>query len=61
MQGLTLNQAVDKMRGPVNTAVRLKVQRKERKEPLEVKLTRETIRIRPVRARVEGDISAICA
>src|SRR5918995_968777 len=45
VQGLTLNQAVEKMRGPVNTAVRLKVQRKERKDPLEVKLTRETIRI----------------
>src|ERR671921_21886 len=57
VQGLTLNQAVEKMRGPVNTTVRLKIQRKERKEPLEVKLTRETIRIRPVRARVEGDIS----
>src|SRR5919107_858602 len=56
VQGLTLNQAVEKMRGPVNTSVRLKIQRKERKEPLEVKLTRETIRIRPVRARVEGDI-----
>jgi len=56
VQGLTLNQAVEKMRGPVNTSVKLTVQRKERKEPLEVKLTRETIRIRPVRARVEGDI-----
>jgi carboxyl-terminal processing protease len=55
VQGLTLNQAVEKMRGPVNTSVRLKIQRKERKEPLEVKLTRETIRIRPVRARKEGD------
>src|ERR671911_662988 len=60
VQGLTLNQAVEKMRGPVNTAVRLKVQRKERKDPLEVKLTRETIRIRPVRARAEGgDIAVI--
>ena len=56
VQGLTLNQAVDKMRGPVNTAVRLRIQRKERKEPLEVKLTRETIRIRPVRSRVESDL-----
>jgi carboxyl-terminal processing protease len=56
VQGLTLNQAVDKMRGPVNTTVRLRIQRKERKEPLEVKLTRETIRIRPVRSRIEGDI-----
>src|SRR5215210_6741854 len=57
VQGLTLNQAVDKMRGPVNSSVKLTIQRKEKKEPLEVKLTRETIRIRPVRARTEsGDI-----
>src|SRR5919199_1876263 len=56
VQGLTLNQAVEKMRGPVNTTVRLTIQRKERKDPLEVKLTRETIRIRPVRSRVEGDV-----
>src|SRR5215207_6026288 len=33
---------------------KLTIQRKEKKEPLEVKLTRETIRIRPVRARTEG-------
>jgi carboxyl-terminal processing protease len=57
VQGLTLNQAVDKMRGPVNSSVKLTIQRKEKKEPIEVKLTRETIRIRPVRARTEsGDI-----
>jgi carboxyl-terminal processing protease len=56
VQGLTLSQAVEKMRGPVNTTVRLRIQRKERKEPLEVKLSRETIRIRPVRSRVEGDL-----
>src|SRR4051794_14756054 len=54
VQGLTLNQAVDKMRGPVNSSVKLTIQRKEKKEPIEVKLTRETIRIRPVRARVEA-------
>src|SRR5215207_1377476 len=57
VHGLTLNQAVDKMRGPVNSSVKLTIQRKDKKEPLEVKLTRETIRIRPVRARAEaGDI-----
>src|SRR4051812_8066699 len=55
VQGLTLNQAVDKMRGPVNSSVKLTIQRKEKKEPIEVKLTRETIRIRPVRARTESD------
>ena len=54
VQGLNLNQAVDKMRGPVNSAVVLKIQRKESKDPIEVKLTRETIKIRPVRARLEG-------
>src|SRR3954471_5785110 len=55
VQGLTLQQAVDKLRGPVNSSVTLTIQRKEKKEPLEAKLTRETIRIRPVRARTEGD------
>src|ERR671913_2453950 len=35
VQGLTLNQ-VDKMRGPVNSTVRLKIKRKERSEPFEV-------------------------
>src|SRR5215210_992637 len=56
VQGLTINQAVDKMRGPLHSSVRLTIQR-EKKEPIEVKLTRETIRIRPVRARTEsGDI-----
>jgi carboxyl-terminal processing protease len=54
VQGLTLNQAVDKMRGPVNTSVNLRIQRQNRKDFLDVKLTRETIRIRPVRSRVEG-------
>ncbi len=55
VQGLTLNQAVDKMRGPVGSTVKLRIQRKERKDPLEVSLTRDTIRIRPVRARKEGE------
>jgi carboxyl-terminal processing protease len=55
VQGLNLNQAVDKMRGPVNSSVKLTIQRKESKEPIEVTLTRETIKIRPVRARVEGN------
>ncbi len=52
--GLSLNQAVEKMRGAPNTKVKLTVIRKERKEPLEVTLTREIIKIKPVRSRVEG-------
>ncbi|WP_232629702.1 S41 family peptidase [Methylobacterium sp. Leaf118] len=54
VQGLTLNQAVDKMRGPVNSAVRLKITRKEAKDPIDVSLTRDVIKIRPVRSKVEG-------
>src|SRR6476620_4323966 len=39
VQGLTLNQAVEKMRGAVNSSVRLKVVRKGSTEPIELKLT----------------------
>src|SRR5260370_16730179 len=55
VQGLTLNQAVEKMRGPVNTKIRLKIIRKGQDNPLDVTLVRDNIRVRSVRARVEGD------
>lgn len=54
VQGLTLNQAVEKMRGPINTAVKLKLLR-NKKDTLEVELTRQTIRPPVVRARKEGE------
>jgi carboxyl-terminal processing protease len=55
VKGLTLQQAVEKMRGPVNTQVHLKVIRKGQDKPLEFTLTRETIKVRSVRWRKEGD------
>ncbi len=55
VQGLTLNQAVEKMRGPVNTKIRLKVMRKGLDKPLEISLTRDTIKVRSVRSRTDGD------
>jgi carboxyl-terminal processing protease len=55
VQGLTLNQAVEKMRGPVNTKIRLKIIRKGADNPVEVTLVRDNIRVRSVRARVESD------
>jgi carboxyl-terminal processing protease len=55
VQGLTLNQAVEKMRGPVNTKIRLKIMRKGQDKPVEVSITRDVIRVRSVRSRVEGD------
>lgn len=55
VQGMTLNQAVEKMRGPVDTTIKLKVMRKGADKPLEIAITRDIIRVRSVRMRVEGD------
>ena len=55
VQGLTLNQAVEKMRGPINTKIKLTVMRKGSDKPLEISLTRDVIRVRAVRSSVEGD------
>ena len=55
VQGLTLNQAVEKMRGPVNTKIKLTIMRKGADKPLEVTITRDIIRVRSVRSQVEGD------
>src|SRR5689334_2620328 len=51
VQGLTLNQAVEKMRGAPNTKIRLKVMRKGNDAPLENTLVRDVIRVRSVRSR----------
>src|ERR1700726_3942148 len=55
VQGLTLNQAVEKMRGPVNTKIRLKIMRKGNDAPIDIAITRDTIRVRSVRSNVDGD------
>jgi carboxyl-terminal processing protease len=54
VQGLTLNQAVDKMKGPRGTAVKLKILRNKR-DTIEVSITRDIIRPPVVRAQKEGD------
>jgi len=59
VQGLTLNQAVEKMRGPVNTKIRLTIMRKGQTKPVEVTITRDIIRVRAVRSRVEDDVGYI--
>src|SRR5882757_8870647 len=55
VQGLTLNQAVEKMRGPVNTKIKLKIMRKGGDKPVEISITRDVIRVRSVRSHLEGD------
>src|SRR4030081_3210792 len=55
IQGLTLNQAVDKMRGPVNTKIKIRIMRKGQDKPVEMTLTRDVIKVLSVRSRSEGD------
>jgi len=55
VQGLTLNQAVDKMRGPVNTKIKLKIVRKGAEKPIDIAITRDVIRVRSVRSNMNGD------
>ncbi len=59
VQGLTLQEAVEKMRGKVGTPIKLSVRRASVKEPIEVTLTRETIKVKSVRWRLEGDVGYI--
>jgi carboxyl-terminal processing protease len=59
VQGLTLNQAVEKMRGPVNTKINLKVMRKGVDKPLDIAIVRDVIRVRSVRSKVEDDVGYI--
>ena len=55
VQGLTLNQAVEKMRGPVNTGIQLRITRKGAEKPIEVSIKRDIIRVRSVRSNLNGD------
>lgn len=54
VQGLTLEQAVNKMKGPVNTTTRLKIFRNGTEQPIDVSITREVIQVRPVRYHTDG-------
>jgi carboxyl-terminal processing protease len=55
VQGLTLNQAVEKMRGPVNTKIKLRIMRKGADKPIEVTIVRDVIRVKSVRSHNEGE------
>jgi carboxyl-terminal processing protease len=53
--GLTLAEAVEKMRGPVNTDLVLTLRRPNR-EPFDVTITRDVITVQSVRSRLEDDV-----
>ncbi len=56
VMGMTLADAVKKMRGPVNSEIRLTVVRQGLEKPLDVKVVRDVIRVQSVRSRLEGDM-----
>ncbi|MBU1306099.1 MAG: S41 family peptidase [Alphaproteobacteria bacterium] len=59
VQGMSLDDAVAKMRGPIGTAIKITVVREGVEKPLEFELTRDTIAMRAVRSSLEGDVAVI--
>jgi carboxyl-terminal processing protease len=55
VQGLTLDEAIEKMRGPERSAIRLRITRKGEQAPIEVAITRARIQVHSVRSKVEGN------
>jgi carboxyl-terminal processing protease len=59
IQGMTLSEAVDKMRGPVNSQIKIQVLRKGEKKALDFVITRAIILVESVRFKTEGDVAVI--
>jgi carboxyl-terminal processing protease len=53
--GLTLDDAVEKMRGPVGSEIIITVVREGTTEPFDVSIIRDTIKLTAVRGRIVGD------
>ena len=56
VQGMTLNDAVEKMRGAVNTPIELTVLRKGADKPLKITVIRDVIKVKAVKFRVDNDV-----
>jgi carboxyl-terminal processing protease len=59
VQGLTLAQAVERMRGKVGTDIKLTIRRQGVAEPFDVTITRAVIKITSVRSRTEGNVGYV--
>ncbi|MBO3758168.1 S41 family peptidase [Ciceribacter sp. L1K23] len=59
VQGLSLQQAVEKMRGAVGTPIKLTILRQGADKPIDISVTREIIAVRAVKSRVEGDVGYV--
>ena len=54
LMGLTLDQAVDMMRGPIGSEITVTILREGENEPFDLTMTRDTIKLTVVKGRVEG-------
>ena len=52
--GMSLDEAVEKMRGPVGSEIIITIARETEEEPLEISIIRDTIKLTAVRVRTEG-------
>ena len=59
VSGMTLDQAVDMMRGPDGSDITLSIVRKGEKEPFDVKLTRATIKLTAAKGELEGHTAVL--
>mgnify|MGYP001545932601 FL=1 len=59
VQGLSLGDAVDRMRGAAGTKIKLTVLRKGEKKPFEMTLVRATVHVATVKFHREGDVGYI--
>lgn len=57
VMGMTLQEAVDKMRGTVGSSIKIVVLREGSKEPINLTLKRDLIKIQSIRSRSEGDVA----
>jgi len=57
--GLTLDQAVELMRGPVGSEIIITVVRQDMPEPFDVSIIRDTIKLTAVRTRLEGNTAYV--
>jgi len=56
VRGMTLNDAVDKMRGQVNTPIKLTILRQGADKPIDVTVVRDIIKVKAVKYRVDNDV-----
>ena len=56
MLGLSLSEAVEIMRGPVGSSIKLTIVREGLEDPIEVEVTRDVIKLTAAKVRLENDV-----